>query len=205
MSEPLLSRSQPVADGLAALFAPYVEVVVHDLSTQTVVYIANNFSKRSLGDDSALEDIDFDPSESVIGPYEKLNWDGRRIRSVSIVVRDDGARPIGVICVNADITAFETVRSALDLFLNGAALKPQPDKLFRDDWQERINTYLTTWRQARGLNLASLNRQQKRELVEALYEQGAFKGKSATAYVANVLSLSRATVFNYLKSKRGKD
>ena len=45
-----------------------------------------------------------------------------------------------------------------------------------------------------------LDRLQKRELVQALFTEGAFKGKSAPNYVAGVLSLSRATIFNYLKA-----
>ena len=201
-TSPLLRRSRPTADAIAALFAPFVEVAVHDLASQTVVHLANAFSRRRLGDESALDDIAFDPSEAVIGPYEKVNWDGRRLRSISIVVRDDEARPIGLICVNADITALDSLRGALALFLDGAAVSPQPEKLFRDDWQERINAFLTAWLKDRGATLGGLGRNEKREIVEALYRQGAFKGRSAAPYVASVLSLSRATVFAYLKAMK---
>ena len=198
----LLERCRPLADGIAALFYPYVEVVIHDLGTQTVAYIANNLSKREIGDDSALEDIEFDPAETMIGPYEKLNWDGRNIRSVSIVARNDGGEPIGVVCVNFNISVFEQAKAALDLFLSGTRLAPQPDKLFRDDWQERINTFLHGWLQERQLSLSTLNRDHKRQLVEALHAEGAFNGKSAANYVSNVLGISRATVFKYLKELR---
>jgi predicted transcriptional regulator YheO len=36
--------------------------------------------------------------------------------------------------------------------------------------------------------------------VEALYHQGAFKGKNAAGYVAKILGIGRATVYNYLKN-----
>ena len=55
-SSRLLARASPMADGIAALFFPFAEVVVHDLATQTVVHIANNLSRRELGDASALDD-----------------------------------------------------------------------------------------------------------------------------------------------------
>src|SRR5471032_1406661 len=71
-SAELLARYSAIADGIVLLFPPYTEVVIHDLSTQTVVHVANNQSKRELGDESSLDDIEFDPDESVIGPYEKL-------------------------------------------------------------------------------------------------------------------------------------
>ena len=76
-SAELLARYSAIADGIVVLFPPYTEVVIHDLNTQTVVHVANNQSKRELGDESSLDDIEFDPDESVIGPYEKLGWDGR--------------------------------------------------------------------------------------------------------------------------------
>ncbi|AXF85032.1 Transcriptional regulator DauR [Ephemeroptericola cinctiostellae] len=203
--EPLLARYQGFCDAIAAIFFPYAEVVVHDLGTQSVVYIANNISKRMLGDASALDNIEFDSDENVLGPFEKLNWDGRAVRSVSIVVRDDQQQAIGVICLNLNIAVFEQARAALDLFVKGAKIVPQPDKLFKDDWQERINTYLHHWLQQNQLGLSTLSREHKRQLVHVLYEQGAFNGKSAANYVANVLDMGRATVFKHLKEIKEKN
>jgi len=37
--------------------------------------------------------------------------------------------------------------------------------LFKDDWQERINTFLHTWLQERQLALNSLTRDHRREIV----------------------------------------
>ena len=201
----LLPRYRSIADGIVQLFPPYAEVVIHDLATQTVVYVANNQSKRELGDDSSLDDIEFDPDESVIGPYEKLGWDGRKIRSVSIVVRSDAGEPIGVMCINFHIAGLEQAKQALDLLVSSAVLQVQPEKLFQDDWQERVNIFLNPWLQERRLALSMLTREHKRALIEALHEEGAFKGKSAANYVAKVLSIGRATVFNYLKELRGSE
>ena len=201
--ERLLAATRPTADGIAALFFPFAEVVVHDLRTQTVAYIANNLSRREPGDASALEDMRTDAPESVIGPYEKQNWDGGRMRCVSVVVRDDAARPVGVMCINLNIAVFEQARGVLDLLASGARVMPQPDVLFRDDWQERINTFLHAWLRERQLSLATLSRAQKRELVVALEHDGAFRGRSAANYVASVLSMGRATVFKHLKEVRG--
>ncbi len=200
--ELLLSRARPMADGIAALLFPVAEVVVHDLASQTVVHLANNLSRRELGDASALEDLAIDAQHSVIGPYEKQNWDGGRMRSVSVVIRDDVGVPLGVVCINLSIAVFEQARAALDLFVTGVRVMPQPDLLFRDDWQERINTFLHGWLHDHQLSLPSLTREQKRALVIALDRDGAFRGRSAATYVAKVLSMGRATVFKHLKSAR---
>ena len=198
----LLARAAPMADGIAALLFPFAEVVVHDLASQTVVHIANNLSRRVLGDASALDDLAHADAESVIGPYEKQNWDGGRMRSVSVVVRDDVSAPMGVVCINQNVAVFEQARATLDLFVSGAQVVPQPEQLFRDDWQERVNTFLHAWLTERQLALAGLSRERKRELVTALEHDGAFRGRSAANYVAKVLGIGRATVFNYLKNVR---
>ncbi len=186
---------------------PHAEVVLHDLRSQRVDYIANNLSKREVGDDSALEDmLEGDSDERNIGPYEKLNWDGQKIRSVSTVLRDSAGQPLAVLCINLNISLFESAKAALDLFLSPSKLIPQPDALFRDDWQERINTFLHGWLRQRQLGLNLLTREHKRELVLALHAEGAFKGKSAANYVANVLNMGRATVYKHLKElKEGGD
>ncbi|PMS33349.1 putative transcriptional regulator YheO [Trinickia symbiotica] len=195
----LLTRYAPIADGIATLFFPYAEVVIHDLHDQKVLYLANNLSKREIGDDSALEEIEHSARERVIGPYEKLNWDGRKMRCVSNVLFDDRGQPAGMMCINFNIAAFEDVRSALDLFIKGAGVVAQPDELFRDDWQERINTFLHGWLRERQVALNALTRDHRRELVEALYAEGAFRGKSSANYVAKVLGMGRATVYKHLK------
>lgn len=203
MTQDLLRRYQPLADAVAALLHPHAEVVLHDLTTLTIAYIANNLSRRRIGDESAVDDLTFDDSEHWIGPYEKVNWDGGRMRSVSLVHRAADGTPTGLVCINLNLSAFDAARTALTLLLENPALKPQPDSLFRDDWQERINAFLKDWLTHRGLTLAALSRSQKRELIAALEAHGAFRGRSAAPYVAQVLGLSRGTVFNHLRALRG--
>ena len=200
LNDAALDNFRAIADAIATLFFPHAEVVLHDLRTQKVDYIANNLSKREIGDDSALEDmLSDDVTERNIGPYEKLNWDGQKIRSLSTVLRDRDGHPMAVLFINLNISLFENAKAALDLFLSANKLIPQPDSLFRDDWQERINTFLHNWLRERQLSLNLLTRDHKRELVLALHAEGAFKGKSASNYVANVLNMGRATVYKHLK------
>lgn len=196
----MLSRYQPIADAIATLFSPYAEIAIHDLASQKLVYIANNYSQRELGEDSNLNDLRFDQHSQVIGPYQKRNWDGRQLRSISTVLRDDNRQPIGLLCINLDITVFESAKAALELFLSGQQLQPQPEVLFQDDWQERINTYIHQWLQQQQLTLAALNNASRRMLIETLYQQGAFNGKNAAGYVAKILGIARATVYNHLKN-----
>ena len=198
----LLERYAHIADSITTLFFPYAEVVIHDLTDQTVAYLSNNLSKREVGDESALEDVEETTRDKLLGPYEKVNWDGRRMRCVSTALFDDAGQAAGVMCINFNIAAFEEIRSTLDLFLRGSGVVAQPVELFKDDWQERINTFLHGWLRERQIALNSLTREHRRELVEALHAEGAFKGKSSANYVAKVLGMGRATVYKHLREMK---
>ncbi|WLG92442.1 helix-turn-helix transcriptional regulator [Pseudomonas cucumis] len=198
-----LNNYKAIADGIALLYFPHAEVIIHDIKTQTIVHIANNISKRKLGDDSALDQLpgDFE-IVSNLGPYEKLNWNGQKIRSITSVLRNDDDEPEALLCINMNFTVLEMAREALNNFFEPSRLLPQPDALFRDDWQERINTFLHAWLKEHNLSLPGLTRNDKRLLVEAFYAEGAFEGRSASDYIANVLSMGRATVYKYVKRLR---
>lgn len=198
-----LDNYKTIADCIATLLFPHAEVIIHDLSTQTVAHIANNISKRKLGDDSALEELPGDFEEdSSLGPYEKLNWNGQKIRSITSVLRNDEDQPEALMCININLSVLEQAREALNTFFQMSRIIPQPEALFRDDWQERINTFLHTWLREHQLSLASLTRKHKKVLIEALYAEGAFDGRSSADYVANVLNMGRATVYKYVKAMR---
>lgn len=192
-----------IADCIATLLFPHAEVILHDVHSQSVVHIANNFSKRKLGDDSALEELpgDFD-QVSQLGPYEKLNWNGQKIRSITSVLRDEEGNAEILLCININFSVLDQARDALNAFFQVSRLIPQPDALFRDDWQERINTFMHAWLKEHQLSLNSLSMKQKRELIGALYAEGAFDGRTTADYVANVLNMGRATVYKYLKALR---
>lgn len=198
-----IENYKAIADSIALLLFPHAEVIVHEVKSQTVVHIANNFSKRKLGDDSALDQElgDFRSSAS-IGPYEKINWDGQKIRSITSVLYDQNGQAEFLLCINLNFSVLEQAREALDAFFQVSRLIPQPDALFKDDWQERINTFLHAWLKERNLSLRTLKMKDKRALVEALHAEGAFEGRSGADYVANVLSMGRATVYKYLKELR---
>ena len=198
-----LAAFHPVCDAIALLLQPQAEVVLHDLATETVVHIANPFSRREIGEPSLLHEIDFRPDVALIGPYEKVNFDGRRIKSVSAVLRDRDARAIGVLCINLDVTqllAAVDLLAALTRVPSGAG---QPAVLFQEDWHERINQYVHAWTARKNVSITGLSRAQKRQLVGELASDGAFGGKHAAAYVSRVLQLSRASVYNYLRAARG--
>lgn len=197
-----LENIVPIAEGIAKLLHPFAEVVIHDLETDRIQAIYNPISRREVGDDSYLDRINFDKSNLVIGPYEKVNWDGRKLKSISVVIRNGRNVAEGFICINLDISRFDSVQSVLGQFLsNNSPMTIEEQKLFKDDLYEQINTFVQKYCLEHQIAINALNREDKRSIIGLLETKGAFNGRNAPTYVSRILGVSRATVYNYLKTK----
>lgn len=195
-----LDLYKPIAEAISLLLFPHAEVVIHEFKTKCVGAIFNNLSKRKIGDASLLDEMEkLSDSQEVFPPYFKINWDGRKMKSVSAVLSDRAGKPIGLLCINLDISKWEQMHELILGLIESKV--QQPDFLFKNDWRERINTYVTTYLKNRGLCLESLDRGETQNLLFELKKEGAFETKNAASYVADVLQVSRATVYNYLKEK----
>lgn len=196
-----LKLYKSVAEAISMLLFPHAEVVLHDLKTKCIAAIFNNFSKRVVGDASLLDEMqEFSKSQEVFSPYFKMNWDGRRMKAVTAVLRNQSGKAIGLLCINLDISKWEEMhRFILDLI---KPVSETPDFLFKNDWREKINIYVSTYLKQHALRLESLEKAEKQKLIRALEKEGAFETKNAASYIADVLHISRATVYNYLKERR---
>ena len=195
MSKALLSYV-PVCDAIAQLLWPHAEVVLHDLKSETIAYIANSYSKRHPGDSSLTEaETEFDLASDVIGPYPKTNWDGRRLKSITSVIRDAAGKPIGLLCINHDIEAFAGALEQLTGLMSLPEKKEQSAALFARDWREAVNAIVGDFLKTRGRSIAALNGEDKDDLIARLDREGIFEIRKAVPYIAEVLKLSRATIY----------
>lgn len=193
----------PQAQAFAKLMHPHVEVVIHDIKANKIVEIFNSFSKREAGDDSLLdEDTNWAQETLVTDLYEKINYDNRKLKSITSTLRDPKTGcPIGLMCMNFDISKFSELEGFIKQMTNiGDSLTESQEKaLFKNDWQERINRYVQAYLEEKKISFEDLKRKKKRELVKLLHEQGAFRAKNSAQHIADVLDISRATVYKYLK------
>ena len=191
----------PMAEGIAAWLYPNAEVVLHDLETDRVVKIWNNFSRRNPGEPSLIaEEIQLEQNRDVYGPYERSNWDGRRLKCVSSVVRNAEGERIGLLCLNLDVSSFDAFKNFLETF--AATASSPPTALVEHDWREQIHTALGAYLREINTPLHALTRAQKIEAVRAMDTQHLFATRNATQHVAEILEVSRATVYNWLNEAR---
>jgi predicted transcriptional regulator YheO len=193
----------PICEAIARLFSPHVEVVLHDLATRKIFYIANALSKRRAGDSSLNEpETAFNGIDEVIGPYAKMNWDGRRLKSISAVIRDRGRKRVGLLCINHDIAVLaSTVEQLQQLLELPAPLAPTAPLISRD-WREKVNTVIGDFLSIRKVTLTGLKSGDMDDLIGELAKHGIFDIRRAVPYLAAVLGLSRATVYNRLAALR---
>ncbi len=190
-----------MAQSYVRLLAPLAEVVIHDIATNSICFIEGHLSNRKVGDPSFL-DIDLKCLEQQIDQvvYPKVNFDGKLIKSVSLPIKDDDCI-LAIMCLNVDVSVFSQMQQLAQAFLLPST--KQPETLFKNDWQEKVHQSLYQWLNEHHLKIESLTNVQKKKVVQEMYTQGAFYEKKAADYIASILGLSRASVFNYLKKIRG--
>lgn len=185
---------------LAELFSPLLGVVIHDLSTNKIAFITGELSQRKVGDDSLLDLSNLNSFEEVTKVYIKHSYNGYEIKSASIPIVKDGEN-VGLMCFNFDISIFHQIKAIADRTL-AIQSENKPKLLFKNDWQERVHEFLYKTSQEKGYSLQALNNQQKYELLKMLHSEGAFNEKKAPDYIAKILNIGRATIFNYLRQWR---
>ncbi|MGZ9719431.1 helix-turn-helix transcriptional regulator [Rhizobium miluonense] len=195
----------PVAEAVAILLKPHAEVVIHDLKTQTIAYIANNISRRDVGGSSLADLKDIGSlGADVVRPYRKTNFDGRQLKSITAVLRNGTGEPYGLLCINFDIAPIEAARDALNLLAAFQGAGAQPSALFHADWQETVNAAIADFLGERGLAASALAKEDHATLVERLEQEGYFSIRNLVPYLARLLGISRATVYKHLREARQK-
>lgn len=190
----------PVLDAAVALFNPHLEVVVHDVARDKVLRIWNPVSGRGPGDESLLEPdlLAGVAAGTVLGPYAKVDEQGRQWTSVSVPLH--GGRAL--LCLNLDRSVLDGAVEALTRF--AAAVQPRPAALFERDWREDINLLVDEWCRRERVSRSRLRQSQRRELVSMLESKGVFEVRHAASHVAKALGVSRATVYSLRADAAGE-
>lgn len=184
------------------LLSPHAEVVLHDPRTDRVLEIWNAFPGRSAGDPSLLGELDgLRPAgKDVYGPYPKSLPDGRRLSSVSAVLRDHDGRAEVVVCVNVDRSAFDQAARLLSGF--AAPTAEQPRDLFERDWTEAVHDLVGEFVRDQGVPRHQLTRAHRLTLLSRLDHAGVFSHRRSVPVVAQALGISRSATYQLLAETR---
>lgn len=216
LTQPLDARLQallPVVRGLARMFGPDCEVVLHDVTRlpHSIVAIENGgVSGRSVGavpTDRMLRNLR-SPDETQDVRLYISSHEGKILKSLAVTLRDEDGRPYGLLGLNYDVSEVVHAQRVLADFtamgrLGGA---PELGEIFAGDIREVVAGMVTQTLGEMGKTPAAMTREEKMEVVKRLEERGAFLVKRSAEQVAQALDLSRYTIFAYLKEIRhGKE
>lgn len=189
-------------DAFVELLSPFVEVVVHNMRTNKIIYINGNISKRCIGDDSLLDIPQLQSGVWKNQHYAKLNFDGRLVKSISIPYEEEHA----MICINCDVSIFHKIKTLAEQLLQSDKLvNARPEALFKNDWQDKLHIAIHHYLNTKHWCFESLTNHQKKQLLQYLFGLGTFEQKNSVDYLANILSMGRATIFNYLRVWRADE
>ena len=199
----LLDQLKQVAHGVGATFAPFCEVVLHDLldPKHAVLAVHNNLSGRQIG--SAATELGLarilDPDYPQVLPnYANQFADGRPVKSTSIGIKDADGQYIAALCLNLDLSLFKGLQSAMSQFVavdTDAVLGESLDPANAEAIRQRIDRYA-----ARLLKTPrTLKVEERRALLKALKADGLLEVRRSMETVAAYLGVSRASVYGYAK------
>ncbi len=198
-----LEKYRPIIHAISELFYPFLEVAVHDLKTRKIVLLENCLSKRNVGDFSPLPELIEQSKDNLpdyFPPYRKLNYNGKGLKCTTITIRDFQGKALGLICFNFNIAPFAGVQELIDQLVKSREEAESPVEKYGGDAHKKISKAINDYLKTERLVLEQISREEKRRIVQSLYQQGIFNYKNAPALISQKLNISRASIYNYLES-----
>lgn len=199
----LLEQLRQIAFGLGRTFAPFCEIVVHDLRDprHAIVAIENNLSGRTVGDPATelgLARLADDSYPQVIANYPNRLSGGRQVKSTSIGVKNHDGRYVAALCLNVDLSAFQSLATVVEQFTH-LDDSLAPTESLEPANATSIRARIDAFAAARGTTLRALATAERRSLVKELKAAGYMDVRRSAAVIAEHLGVSRATVYNDAK------
>lgn len=202
---------------LATALGDNIEIALHDLTQPDapIIAIANNeMSGRVLGDPVTslgrhiLDQKQYETRDYVVN-YKSLSASGKLVRASSYFIKDEKQQPIGMLCLNVNISDYEYLNETIRRILG---IKEEPEMEYQMDHpieilsgsiemtiQQCIQETLMEMGYPNYMDHSRLNAEEKMAVVKVLHDKGFFNIKGAIGCVAKELSASEPTIYRYLK------
>ena len=191
---------------IAEMFAPYMEVIIHDLQDpeHSIIAIFNNHvTGRKIGDGTS--DLGYkklaDELPDKIVNYNNQSPSGADLKSSSLTIRNRNDEIIGSIGFNFDLSSFSNIKEFFEIFTKTVVLEnlPNREQFFmwsvRDEIQQALNKYITSY----DLHSKALNRKDKLNVVAYMKKEGHINKKGAISILSELLAITRPTLYKYIK------
>mgnify|MGYP000726022762 FL=1 len=208
-----LKLLKQMAHGIAKQFGTSCEFVIHELNKDletSIVHIENGqVTNRKSGDGPSgivLETL----HKNAAKVQDKLSYltrteDGRILKSSTLYIRDAHEKISYIFSINYDITALLTIDSALGSLLHTepetdtyTVSKPHSPQTITRNVEELLNDLMQQGVALVGKPVALMTKEDKIQVVRYLNDAGAFLITKSGDKVANLLNISKFTLYSYM-------
>lgn len=182
-----IENSKRLAQSLVNLFYPLVECSVLDVKGN-LQEIFNPFSSIKEDQECDLKDV------IVVEAFSEFLNAGKNVRTLLYPFYENN-KPVGYLRVRHDLTHFKNLNDQLNFLIQPVSVQPGSGS-----WKQQIDQCIQAYLSDNKITLQAMTAKQKREIISQLKEKGLLDFKESSAYVASRLQISRATVYNHLKT-----
>lgn len=193
-----------VAEAIALASGPKCETVVHDKNLK-IVYIANGeLSGRSIGcvmDENVFRYLWEWSQKSngiVIRMTRKENGDLKK--ATTVFAQDQDGNYVGMLCFTQDLTAMNQARNLLDSIMNIQPFDSSEESSMTIT--DYAHTVISDIIKEVGKPSTLGTREINIRILRRLEEKDVFSLKDAVPQVCEMLNISQATLYNYLREIR---
>jgi len=191
---------------IAEMFAPNLEVIIHDLQTpeHSIIAIFNNhITGRKIGDgtsDIGYKKLEDELPDKIVN-YNNQSPSGSDLKSSSLTIRNRDDEIIGSMGLNFDLSSFVNIKEFLEMFTETFTLDnlPKREEFFmwsvKDEIQQALNKYIAS----HHLQGKVLNRKDKLNVVFYMKKEGHINKKGAISILSEMLAITRPTLYKYIK------
>ena len=191
---------------IAEMFAPNLEVIIHDLQApeHSIIAIFNNHvTGRKIGDGTS--DIGYkklaDELPDKIVNYNNQSPSGADLKSSSLTIRNSDDEIIGSMGFNFDLSSFVNIKEFLEIFTKTVVLDKLPNReqffmwSVKDEIQQALAKYITI----HDLQGKALTRKDKLNVIAFMKKEDHIKKKGAISILSELLAVTRPTLYKYIK------
>ncbi len=198
---------------MAAVIGPSTEIALHDVVKSEIIALENGVitgRRNGAKDDAALVRIMKELAEhnkDFVCGYRGTSSTSLPLRSSNMFIRDESGELRYVICINQNIAEIERFQSYLSFFTD--IKKPFSNELTKtesntDDSIDLLtnNLIFSEIERMKHTGIDINSKEARTDILRQLDEKGIFDVRKAVPKVCDLLNISQATLYNYLKEIR---
>ena len=202
----LFKNAIHIADVVVRTFGHLCEVAIHDFRDleHSLIHIEGSLTGRQAG--APITNIvtkawrqGGNEVEDIVA-YPTSTPSGKTLKSSTSFIRNSRGAVIGAFCLNFDLTDFERFQGVLHSVMRYES-HPGKDmsEAFASCMGETSEAIIETAIKRAGKHPAAMNREEKKNFIRILDEEGAFLIKGMVQYLAKTMQVSIYTLYNYMR------